>query len=131
MKKIFILIILFTFASCGENGIKIKILDDQNKSYQKDHFYMSNNEKLIEKYGHYKKVNLYETFPNLDDMAIENESFLAIKDALEVEAQDLPSNYAVIKKTPECLALVGYCEAYIIKRLKVRANWKLYYFFPL
>lgn len=122
MKTLFMLMSLFAFASCGQDGIKVTIFDDPNASYQKDHFFMSTDETLIEKYGHYKKVNLYELFPNLDYMPIEKESFWAIQDALETEALELPSNYAVIKKTPECLALVGYCEAYIIKRLKVKKS---------
>lgn len=108
--------------ACGKHNLKIKIFDDQKVSYAKDSFYMSTNEDLVEKYGYFKKINLYDLIPHLNDLPIEKESFWEIQDALEIEAIDLASNYAVILKSPDCSAQVGYCEAYIIKRLRVIKN---------
>lgn len=79
---------------------------------------MSTSEELIEKYGYYKKVDLREVIPDLDSLPITYDSFHEVYEALAIEATDIPSNFSVLKKDATCTAQIGYCEAYIIKRIK-------------
>ena len=112
---ILLLAVSSTFVSCG-NKLKVSLPSSQDPHYEYIRpFAMSTNEKLLESHPVIKEIDLHDSIAELDTLPIERESFQRIYDLLKVD-QSVYSKYVVLKKTPECQALIGYCKAYYIQK---------------
>ncbi len=89
----------------------------QESSYETS-FFLSTQENLLDKFEIIKQVNLYEYIPDLNELPIEYDSFAQVYNVLKEDAQALNANRAVLKKDENCVAQIGYCEAYFIKVIK-------------
>lgn len=118
MKKLFLFSFLITsLSSCGPGVVKVEWLKNPNvfKTAQSQ-FRMSTQEELLNKYPNVEEVNLYEYLPHLDSLPIEYDSFMEVYHVLETLGSKFETRYAVLKKSQNCQALIGYCEAVLIKR---------------
>lgn len=118
MKKsslIFIVLLLLTSCSPGMvkvDWLKTPVVFESAQSY----FKMSTQEELINKYPTIVTIDLYEYLPHLDSLPIEYDSFMEVYHQLELLGAKHETQYAVLKKSPNCSAQIGYCEAVLIKR---------------
>ncbi|MGZ3790144.1 MAG: hypothetical protein ACXVLQ_16545 [Bacteriovorax sp.] len=107
-------LLLAILVSCGKNNVLVTIHSPHNVDVAMPRFFLSNQEALLDRYAIIKKIDLYEVLPHLDSLPIEYDSFIEIRDVLKIEAIKYNANRAVLKKTNDCMAQVGYCEAYLI-----------------
>lgn len=115
MKNLLYTLMFCALASCGKNGDSNSIVGtNPNYEYVRP-FAMSTNEILLQQNPIIHEVDLREKITGFDTLPITHESFQQIYDLLKVD-QNIYSKYTVLKKTPDCQALVGYCKAYYIDR---------------
>lgn len=118
MKNLFLFSFLITtLSSCGPGKINVDLLKKPTV-FETTHsrFRMTTQEELLNKYPIVEEVNLYEYLPHLDSLPIEYDSFMEVYHVLETLGAKNDTRYAVLKKSQNCQALIGYCEAVLIKR---------------
>lgn len=116
---------LLLTTSCG-NKTEIFLKDKKSSvsKYEKDRFYLYvgsdyvGSEDILTRYQVVRAVNLYDIVPELDSLDIESDSFYLIIDRLKENSIDVPYNYGAIIKSDDCFAPIGYCKAYILKKVK-------------
>lgn len=77
-------------------------------------FYLTTQEDLLDKYPTLESIDLYDYIPHLDQLPITVESFEEIRDILEGEAKRVGANRAILMKSGDCHAEIGYCNVELI-----------------
>lgn len=115
-----ILILLGSVACKVNTEVEKSVINpppSQESSYETN-FFLTTQENLLDNFAVIKQVNLYEYIPDLNELPIEYDSFAKVYNVLKEDAQTFNANRAVLKKDENCVAQIGYCEAYFIKVIK-------------
>lgn len=112
-EKMKILLLLFFLLGCGAGNLNVSI---EKKPLTKGRFLLSTDETSISSYNVALIFNLYDIYPELNDLDISSASFDILADAIEHASRFEPYNVAILIKDSTCSAPIGYCRAFLIRK---------------